>query len=286
MIHCVSSSNPNQPRLPQLDPNRGAKKKFRVTKHASRYSISHRVLLYRSPGRIAIHNPVLIWPMAGVESQSSVRKAKGLDAQIQTGCTRNYLTRRNPHHQRRKKNPHIGRSVPATMDAAGESPGAISIRYIAHKAEHKTEPGSESKTDTVTVHKTDTIVDAPLRSKIEEEGDNDDILSDLFGSSDDEEGTAPIARNCQHPELIQPNESTRIHCEKERAGEMEYPPPPVRPHTLLGDLFGGVTEQNGFSRRPNDPSHAWWNVEGCAESQPTRRVALSPHTQVVIPEGP
>ena len=36
----------------------------------------------------------------------------------------------------------------------------------------------------------------------------------------------------------------------------------------------------------NAPSHARGDVEGSTESQPTRRVALFPHTQVVIPQGP
>ena len=54
----------------------------------------------------------------------------------------------------------------------------------------------------------------------------------------------------------------------------------------MGDLFGDLTAQNDLSKRMNDPSHDGWNVEGCAETQPTRRVALFPHTRVAIPEGP
>ena len=160
------------------------------------------------------------------------------------------------------------------MGAVSESPGARFIRYIAHKDEPKTEPGTESKTDPITEPKTDPISDEALCSKIEE-GDNDDLLSDLFGSSDDETGNAPTARNRQQPELIQPNESTLVHCEKERAGELAYPPLPVRPHSLLDDLFGGLTEQNGPSKRAIGPSHSGENVEDPTESQPARRVVLS-----------
>ena len=64
---------------------------------------------------------------------------------------------------------------------------------------------------------------------------------------------------------------------------MEYPPIPVGPHTLLGDLFGDLTEQNDISKRTNDPSQDGWNVEGFTETQPNRRVSLSPHTQLAIP---
>ena len=190
-----------------------------------------------------------------------------------------------PASPKAKEESPVRRSAPVMMAAVDGSPGAICIRYIAPKAEPKTDPESESKTDPATVHKTATIVDETIRSKIEE-GDNDDLLSDGFGPSDDESGNAPNCPKSSTAGTYQTKRGYSCTVRKERAGEMEYPPLPVDPHTLLGDLCGDLTEQNDLSKRTNGPSHDGWNVEGCAETQPTRRVALSPHTQVVIPEGP
>ena len=100
-----------------------------------------------------------------------------------------------------------------------------------------------------------------------------------FWPSAYETGNAPTVRTCQKPGVIQPNESTREHCDKERAGELEYSPLPVRPHTLLDDIFGGITEQNYLSGMTGAPSRDGENVEDPTESQPARRVVLSPHTQ-------
>ena len=47
----------------------------------------------------------------------------------------------------------ISRIAPPIPDAVAGSQGVIFIRYIAPKAEPKTGPESESKTDLVTVHK-------------------------------------------------------------------------------------------------------------------------------------
>ena len=142
----------------------------------------------------------------------------------------------HPTSPKGKEESPIGTSAPVMIDAVDGSLCAICIRYIAPKDAPKTEPESESKTDPVTEPKTDTIVDETPCSKVEE-GDNDDIPSDLFGPSDDESGNAPIARNCQQLELIQPNGPTRVHFEKARAEEMEYPPTPGRPRTLSRVIF-------------------------------------------------
>ena len=111
----------------------------------------------------------------GAAFQFPVRIVNGVPAQKQIGAHKGNCRDATHTPPREKEETSNADDATAMTDAIAESPGAHFARYVESKTEHVNDP------------KTDPETEEPPDRNIET-GDNDDLLSDAFGSHDDETG--------------------------------------------------------------------------------------------------